>query len=225
MTLNLYGDSANSVAHGRGHDIASQRADALDEQGLALIRAKAATEKVVAWDLGCGLGGHALRMAQAGAAVVALDITDFSAAIANAARDAQLGDRVQFQQRSLLEGVADLPAPRLISCQRTLHYFTAGQAELLVADWARRLLPNGALFISASGINSELAAGYAGAVEPWANRYTPLAAPMADKHDIRGPVCLYSKDDLAWVLEMAGLADIEVFESPFGNIKAVAYKR
>lgn len=225
MTLNLYGDSAKSVAHGRGHDIASQRTDALDEQGLALIRTKAATEKVVAWDLGCGLGGHALRMAQAGAAVIALDITDFGADIAAAAKDAQLSERVRFQQGSLLEGVAGLPAPCIISCQRTLHYFTAAQAQALVTEWARRLRPGGALFLSASGINSELAQDYAGAAVPWMDRYAPLAAPMADKHDIRGPVCLYSKEDLARVLETAGLTGIEVFESPFGNIKAVAYQR
>lgn len=227
MSLNLYGDSAKSVAHGRGHDIASQRSDALDDRGLAAIREQVATgQGVIAWDLGCGLGGHAIRMAQAGARVYALDVTDFTEAIDAACTEAGLPEhQLHFMQGSLLEGVGTLPSPHLISCQRTIHYFTAEQAQELVLEWAARLAPGGALYLSASGINSELAQDYAGATVPWAERYAPLAQPMADKHDIRGPVCLYAKDDLEQVLLTAGLTGIEVFESPFGNIKAVAYKK
>lgn len=227
MTLNLYGDAAKSVAHGRGHDIASQRMDDLDAKCLASIRARTAEgTAVIAWDLGCGLGGHALRMAQAGAQVHALDVTDFGSAIATACEAEGIpAHQVRFVQGSLLDGVAHLPRPHLISCQRTLHYFKAADAQALVREWAARLASGGSLYLSASGINSELAQGYAGAIVPWASRYAPLAQPMADKHDIRGPVCLYTITELEDVLAMAGLVGIEVFESPFGNIKAVAHKR
>jgi hypothetical protein len=86
------------------------------------------------------------------------------------------------------------------------------------------LNPGGKLFLSASGIASELGEGYPGRGVPAADRYAPLADEMAKKHGIHGMVCLYSLEDLEELLLQAGLVCEALFASPFGNVKGVGHR-
>ena len=86
------------------------------------------------------------------------------------------------------------------------------------------LADDGKMFISCSGLESELGNGYeAKAVVPQ-ERFGVLAADMQDKHQIKQPVCLYTQDEFAQMLGEAGWRIDTIYASAFGNIKAIASK-
>lgn len=229
--LNLYGDNPEFLTGGHGADIASQRADDLDQMAVQRVVACARTQTTTsALDIACGAGGQAIRMAQSGAQVLALDIMDMESIVNATARrylDAigVTGEVkfMQFDMRRLdllqLDKLADV-----IICQRAIHYFAYPEAIRVVAQMRRLLAADGRLYLSASGLYSELGLGYPGRLGPvpLENRYSELSPQMQVKHNILGPVCLYSEDDLAQLLTRAGLHPESVFSSKFGNIKAVA---
>ena len=86
---------------------------------------------------------------------------------------------------------------------------------------ASRLCPGARLFISASGMQSELADGYPHAGNPVEERFALLAPAMQAKHGVREPVCLYAKDELERLVLAQGFTAIRTWTSPFGNVKGV----
>lgn len=177
-----------------------------------------------ALDVACGLGGQAIRLAEAGVQVVATDLADFSADVLERAAAADVADKVSFLVADLR--FIDKPLAGhtfdIICCQRAIHYLPWQEAVLAVKSLGMLLKPEGKLFLSASGITSELGDGYAGHDLALAERYVPLADSMATKHNIQGPVCLYSLEDLAALFSAAGLSPTTLFVSEFGNVKGVA---
>lgn len=226
MKFNPYGDRPIPTLGGHGVDIAIQRADELDARALEHIARVAAATACAALDIACGRGGQAVRMALAGARrVVALDIADYGAQIAALAAAAGVAERVRFQQADMrrLDALRELAGPwNVIVCQRALHYLPYDQAVAVTRTLAARLAAGGKLYLSASGLGSELGENYAGASQPVHRRFAPLAPHMADKHGIRGPVCLYRKDEFAQLITEAGLVVEWLASSAFGNVKAQA---
>jgi len=236
--LNNYGDKPFFIAIGHGADISSQRADDLDLMALERL---ASCSNPVAIDIACGAGGQAIRMARLGATVIAIDIADMGQSILSNA--VALNDteplRIQFIQLDMrfLDTLteADLQyvsreknkvlKADIIICQRAIHYFTYLEAVVILAKINQIMAEDGRLYISASGINSELGNDYAGTTMFLDNRYSELSLAMRDKHGIHGRVCLYSEIDMTRLIENSGFSIEALFSSPFGNIKAVAKKR
>jgi 2-polyprenyl-3-methyl-5-hydroxy-6-metoxy-1,4-benzoquinol methylase len=221
MTLNLYGDQPIAARGGYGVDIAIQRADDLDNLALAYIQ-ELGGNGVRALDVACGAGGQAVRMAMAGAVVSASDIVDYRTVLQNACVTAQI-DEFSFvvaDMRTLPASVGS--AFDVIICQRAIHYLSHVDALATVRGFARLLSPRGRLYLSASGLRSELGSGYPGLNDPVERRLSPLSQDMVTKHNIHGPVCLYTTDDLHDFLVVAGLRAKLLFESPFGNVKSVS---
>lgn len=220
MAVNLYGDERRLTKRGFGIDIASQRADDLDIEALSFIGAL--ERPVLALDLACGAGGQTLRMAQAGAVVTACDIVDYGDDILATAQ--ALGvTGVSFVPGDMrtLAGLFPDQTFDVIVCQRAIHYLPHAQAVIAVRAMAGLLRRRGRLYLSASGLDSELGNGYPAASLAVSQRYTPLAAEMVERHGIFGPVCLYAKADLLTLIEGSGLRVVELFTSPFGNVKAI----
>ena len=217
--LNVHGDRAIFLASGHGADIASQRTDDLDAMAL---RHAGWLCNPYAIDIACGAGGQAVRLAMAGAAVLAVDIADLEQAVMGAA--ALKGVCVTFMRADLraLNVLESDQLADLIVCQRAIHYLPYADAVDSLTAMRRLLSSAGRLYLSASGIESELGLGYAGADAPVATRYAELSADMRTKHDIHGPVCLYSESDMQALLIDSGFAVETLFSSEFGNIKAVA---
>ena len=222
-SLNLYNDIPKFLATGHGADIASQRADDLDLMAIKHTGSRASTFAI---DIACGAGGQAIRLAQQGASVVATDIADMAEIIKSASTG--LPGRVTFVQQDMrsldklynsLELLADV-----IICQRAIHYLPFPDAIGVISGIKKLLAPDGRLYLSASGIHSELGEGYAGREFDLSlsDRYGELSPAMRDKHGIHGPVCLYSEEDMAKLLINGGLVPEIIFSSKFGNIKAVA---
>lgn len=232
--INEYGDYFLPAGDGHGADIASQRADELDEMAIARVQQLAivgATPKVRALDLGAGRGAQALRLLRAGAGMaVACDLSDFSKDFYQSARDES--GQARFLKLDLRSAdwdeqirIHSFPGQfDVIVFQRTLHYFEIEKAKAILQKTSTLMKPDARLYLSASGISSELGQGYDGQGKPLSLRFAELAPHMQSKHGIHSPVCLYTSQELSSLCEEAGLGVLEAQESRFGNIKVVAGK-
>src|SRR5690606_38861818 len=80
--------------------------------------------------------------------------------------------------------------------QRFLHYLSYQEASAFISLVSAITNPGGILFISASGIGSELSDGYEGGAVEIQKRFFHLSPKMASRHGIFEKVCLYSEDEL-----------------------------
>ena len=223
--LNLYGDQRTPTISGHGVDIASQRMDDLDEASIDFI--KDFREKTglspVAFDLGCGLGAHSVRMAQAGASVIAIDLDNNREDVLKRASSAGLASQVSFVQMDIRKGLSPIQKKvDVVYSQRTLHYLTFEEAVNVLSVLKAKARNEVWTFVSASGINSELGDDYEHKHVELSKRYAELSPEMVEKHAINGRVCLYDQDDIERLLVTAGMIPIRIYASPFGNIKAIA---
>lgn len=213
---NCYGDSLDIGNAGHGVDIATQRRDDLDNICLAQIAQVAAREtaSIFAADVGCGQGSMAYAMASLGANVVAVDKENL----------------LTFHHNNITHVVDDMREAlakynekfHVILCQRTIHYLPYTEAEKTLRSMRQALHPEGILYLSASGLDSELGNDYPAKERRVQYRFCHLEGSMARKHQILAPVCLYRQQELRILVSDAGLNVAVSWVSPFGNIKLVA---
>lgn len=204
-----------------GGDISSQRIDDLDRE--ALRDALARDEVLKAIDLGCGLGAQAFRFSMVGAEVTLVDIVDIQDRVdaMNGLFDIGRLDFVNKDARSLEDG--DLPDRLdLIYSQRFIHYLRWDEAVSLFEWLGRRADSNARVYLSASGLQSELGDGYPDGDQPVETRFAKLSPSMAEKHGIYKAVCLYRPADLRRLFEETGFDVVRIYTSAFGNVKGVA---
>lgn len=220
--FNVYGDKPTLLTDGHGADIASQRADDLDLMAIDWV---SSIEHPFAIDIACGAGGQAVRLAAVGANVLALDVADMHSRILDLAKENHVENRIIFLRMDM-QHLSTLPPTTsfadLIVCQRAIHYLPFKAAVNVLRSMRQLLSPGGRLFISASGMQSELGDDYAGRCMPLHERSAQLSQAMRNKHGIYGNVCLYSEQDMAQLLGDAGFCVDKIFSSSFGNVKAIA---
>lgn len=219
MTASPSAAGARRGSHGA--DITSQWIDELDLEAIRFVVSPGIPERV-ALDLGCGLGMQGIRCATLGCSAVLYDIVDIGERIEQVRRMLAL-DKLAFRCIDLRRATAEDFPPRVgvAYSQRFIHHLRFEEASALLSVLSPRLCAKARLFLSASGLGSELADGYAHAARPVEERFAPLAASMQAKHAIRGPVCLYTAAELERLVLAHGLRGIRVWTSPFGNVKAV----
>jgi SAM-dependent methyltransferase len=205
--------------NGFGVDVAIKRTDDLDKRMLEHLRIK---DKPKVLDLGSGAGGQSVRMVEVGALVLAVDVYDFSAEFAEYRVEhgwseevlkfipADIGDL-----SNLLQGEKFSDA----SMQRTLHYLPYGKA--LEALKFLRTMVQDKLFISVTGMDSAVGDNYVGKDLPINERFVKLSPVEADIFQIQAPVCLYRQEEFIILLERAGWKVEDIWQSAFGNLKAV----
>jgi hypothetical protein len=204
-----------------GIDVASQWIDELDLEAIRFV-VSPGIPKRVALDLGCGLGMQGIRFAMLGCTAVLYDIVEIGERIEQVKR--LLGvQSLEFKPLDLRRAAPEDFPPQVgvVYSQRFIHHLEFEQASALLAALSPRLCAKARVFISASGLGSELGVEYAHAAHPVERRFAPLAAQMQAKHSIRGPVCLYTKEELERLLLAHGLRGVRVWTSPFGNVKGV----
>jgi SAM-dependent methyltransferase len=252
QNTNIYGDKLISLAAGHGVDVASQRADWMDldacEQITRLCQSnenlplhnRASPESssvkssvktgIFALDIGCGFGGQVFRMAQAGAHSVGIDNADFDTdqRMIEAARTITNGS-VEFHQQNLM--LLPLVGKTIrknhfdvVICQRVIHYLKYDLAKKTLARILDVMKPGGFLYLSASGLESELSNGYSAAGMPVQDRFAELDRTMAVRHQILLHVCLYGLEELEALVRSAGFVITRSEVSAFGNIKVAARK-
>ena len=115
--------------------------------------------------------------------------------------------------------------PSIVYSQRFFHYLKYQEAGDLIQTLSESMPENSRLFLSASGIESELGNHYKAKSLPIENRYSVPAHDLAEKHQIFEPICLYTKDELVSLVEMYRFKAIDIWSSSFGNIKTVFVKK
>ena len=210
----------HSVAS-HGIDIASQWVDELDLETLRFV-VSTKMPKRVALDLGCGLGVQGIRFAVLGCRSVLYDIVDMEERIERVRQALEI-PTLEFRQIDLWQATLEdfPPAAGVAYSQRFIHYLRFDEASRLLALLAGRLCTGARLFLSASGLASELGMGYAHAGNPVEDRFAPLAGEMQAKHGIRERVCLYTVEELERLVCAHGFVTIRTWASPFGNVKGV----
>lgn len=194
-----------------GKSISSEREDDLDRMALDSIAGRSG---IKAMDLCCGQGGMAKKLNPLCSLVLAIDLRpgiSSAGTLFSLRQDIRKPFRVPF-----------LPFD-LIVFQRAIHYLSWQDATRLLLRMKGWIKKEGCLYISASGIESELGTEYQGKGIPIEKRMAHLSPEMMEKHEIMEPVCLYSMDEFRKLLESTGWTVKRSFTSPFGNLKAVAH--
>jgi len=201
---------------GHGVDVAVNRADDVDKKILVYI-AEHPSCKVL--DLGSGIGGQSVRMAEADAHVVAIDQFDFTKQF-----ESYENDQIQFVTGDMQQLATLVPELEfsVVLCQRTIHYLRYAEAVLFLK--AVRAQTTDKLFISVTGIGSLIGDVYPGKEVDIAERFCVLSDLGKDMFSIQEPVCLYSQEEFESLLQSAGWIVEECWVSAFGNIKAVCSK-
>lgn len=204
-------------------DVASTRADDLDKMILEEIR-WLRNPKVL--DLGCGEGGQSARMVMVGAQVLGIDIGDYRAEFESL--NAEHGfkrKQLVFLKKDALSSLKNFSDKEfdLVCMQRMVHYLPYTEAVELLCDLKRVLKSK--LYISVSGLDSEIGRDYKDKDLPVNERFSKLSEKDSGVFSISEPVCLYTKDEFVQLLEDSGWIVEEVWTSAFGNHKAVCIKK
>lgn len=194
-----------------GVDVAIRRADDLDKKCLAEISTQ---NNPTVLDLGCGAGGQSFRMAKAGAKVLAVDIGDYS-------KFFDKKDSVDFVQSDITEIISVLQNKEFDFCmmQRVIHYFPYDVALKLLTE-LRSHVKDG-LFISVTGIDSDIGDQYLSKDVALEARFSQLTEEGQETFSITEPVCLYTPVEFVELLTKAGFEVEECWTSAFQNSKAV----
>lgn len=226
-SLNRYGDHPNQYAKGYGCDIASQRADDLDLRSVEVVHNLIRRGKEVwALDVGCGIGGHTVRLAAAGAKVIGIDLGTPARDFFQYCDDQRVTGNVQFIQADMkrIDEAVNGKQFHILYSQRSIHYLPWCDALTTVRKFYDLLVTGGQIFLSASGLDTPLGKGYMACNKQIEDRFAPLAEDVATSDKINYPVTLYKPDELERLLNESGFESVEVHASEFGNIKGYGRK-
>lgn len=210
---------------GFGLDVAATRADELDDACAKFVADLFGQTGIAprVLDVGCGAFGQSVRLCNAGAVVTAVDINPRLSSTYSDFASQVLKDRITFicddARTMAFEGANS--AFDVIYSQRMLHYLKWNDAVALLKKLITASRSNARFFCSVSGLQSELGLDYANASLAVSDRFCMLAPAAAHRHQIFEPLCLYTKNEFIQLLTSADLSVIDVWQSPFGNIKAI----
>ena len=215
MKTNCYNDRLDDANSTHGVDISSQRIDDLEQSLLQhLKQLQNTSEQQSVLDLGCGRCAASNRFAEYSEKVVAVDLHDFSDYSEKS---------IQFIQQNILDFLTITSNTfDLVLCQRAIHYLPYQTAKQVLTLLAQKSSASMLLGISASGLNSELSQKYPHIHTPVKHRFSKLNSTMQVKHQILEPVCLYTPEELASLVESSGFCIRRVWESEFRNVKILA---
>ena len=221
-----WGNTENGPStSGFGLDVACARADELDDlcaKFVAELFGQTGIAPLVL-DVGCGAFGQSMRLCAAGAVVTAVDINPRLLSTYSNFTSQMLKDRITFicdDVRSMaFEGTNS--AFDVIYSQRMLHYLKWNDALALLKKLTTASRPNARFFCSVSGLQSELGLGYTDASLAVTDRFCMVAPDTAHRHQIFEPLCLYTMNEFNQLVKRADLRVVRVWQSPFGNIKAI----
>ena len=199
---------------GYGVDVAATRADDLDKRLLMFVEQHPGCRVL---DLGCGAGGAATRLVAAGAQVTGVDQFNFGEAWSHIQGPAQFiqGDIREFQ--TLAKGQTF----DVCVLQRVVHYLPYDATNVLLRDLLGTV---DSLYISFSGLTSELGAMYQAAQQPVSKRFCQLPQVAQETFGIEAPLCLYTEGEVIALLKIAGWHVEWIRTSDFGNVKVIAKK-
>ncbi len=207
-----------------GVDVGALRIDDWDKLLLSEVAHTVSTGTIVSvLEIGCGAGAQAVRLAEAGAVVDAIDIADYKKDVFRRAQSSGVSDRVTFTQadmRLFLEEKVSSSLYTFASIQRVFHYVPYDDAKKFLERL--RLCTQQALYLSVTGTTTAIAKYYVQKNEPLLLRWGMLDKEGQQVFSIHEPLCLYSEAEILELLTETGWEVIRHRVSDFGNIKIVA---
>lgn len=222
--LNGYGDVLLPTTGFHGGNISSQRVDELDRACLEFIASRRSDGvNPIAIDIGGGNGAHARRMAELGAEVTFIDLTDqrqqvdeFNAALGRTAIRFVQADARTVELHTISPPFDVIYSQRMMGCIRY------GELRSLLESLYAHSNSQARCFLSASGLDTEYGADYPHRDLPVAERWSVISPRMAQKHQMYAPECLYREDELADLIASCGFAIVRSWRSEFGTPKVIA---
>ncbi len=198
-----------------GVDVARIRTDDLDKKVIAYAKQHTGVSVL---DCGCGGGGLARHLVACGAFVTGVDIVNYSDAFARIRRECgYTRSQLHFVHTDMTEiGETRYDVAVL---QRVLHYLPYERAFQFLVH-LQGLLKH-TLYISVSGLESDIGRRYAHADKPLLDRFCVLDPLGARTFGIYKPLCLYTPEEFIVLLVQSGYDIEECWVSAFGNIKVV----
>ncbi|MEY3289573.1 MAG: hypothetical protein RLZZ419_1815 [Pseudomonadota bacterium] len=229
--INPYGDEYKVISESYGSDISSQRRDELDvacaQYALSLVAEamKNGQSPPQGIDIGSGLGVPSIAMSLLGCRMLLIDILDLHGRFEILRQQLPLFNLIYLQKDAQVLTPNDFPQYfDFAYSQRFLHYLRFDDATTLLQKVSSRMNTDARLFISASGLTSELGENYPHAKNPVHQRFSRLSKPYAIKHGILEEVCLYTLNDLIHLAESVGFSPVHVYQSRFCNVKGIFSK-
>jgi hypothetical protein len=135
-------------------------------------------------------------------------------------------DQIAFAEFDMASPPDPLPGQPfdVIVVRRGLCGLPYADASRVVRQLLFKLRIGGKLFVTITGLHSELGDAYPDAERPVAERYAELAPAMAARYDLHGPVCLYSERDLFMLLLDAGASVLRTMTTTYGSVQGVAVR-
>lgn len=198
---------------GYGVDVTVRRADDLDRKLLAAVNGRDGCSVL---DLGCGAGGAAARLVELGAYVTGIDQHDFKDVFTES-----VGERGVFMQSDIrnIEACVAGEMFDFVLLQRTLHYLPYAEAKKVLTELCEYTKEK--MFLSLSGLQSDLGKVYATVDAPIDRRFGKLTAEGQETFGIYEPLTLYTKAEAVQLAEDSCWKVVEVWQSAFGNIKMI----
>ena len=168
----------------------------------------------------------AIKFARLGAQVLVADRLTLQNDVEGRILAAGLRDEISFAACALPDLPDDLQGEPydLIVIRRGLCAVPYEEARRLVRQLLFKLKIGGKLYVSVLGLHSELSEGYAASESTIDQRFGELAPALAEKYDIRQPVCLYTERNLFMLLLEAGASVLRTLTTTYGNVKGIAVR-
>lgn len=166
------------------------------------------------------------KLANLGAQVVIVDRPEFQQEIEGRIVASGLRDQISYMAAeldALPEVFPDQPFDMIVM-RRGLCGQPYEQARQIVRRLMLQLRIGGKLYVSVLGLHSELGQDYAAGNALIEQRFAPLAASLAEKYEIRQPVCLYTERNLFMLLLEAGASVLRTLTTTYGNVKGIAVR-
>ncbi|MDR0529722.1 MAG: class I SAM-dependent methyltransferase [Zoogloeaceae bacterium] len=194
---------------------------------IALRKRHGDTPRVL--DLHCEEGRRASAMAVLGAQVLAVDTADRQASVLERAKKENVSDAVEFRalnedKKETRLGCLKNELFEFVFCHHGIHRLPYAEAKETLRQILKTLHIGGKLYISAYGLHSALAEGYADTDKRVEERFSPLTTALAKNYGLRGSVCLYTERNLVNLLFEAGSSVLRSFTTTHGTVKAVAVR-
>ena len=199
-----------------GPDVASVRIDDLDRACITYALTITDGHKRVL-DIGSGKSRLAVILALMNFNVTAYDREDYFRYF----KQTKLVTFVQKDMRDIVHSDIE-KGVEIIIAQRVLHHIPFIDAQKVLTVLSSKLVSGGEMFISLSGLESELGNGYVDANKEVTQRYVKISEDNQNKFSMSDKVCLYTKGDVEKLLEPLPITIEKIWQSKFGNIKVIA---
>ncbi len=202
-----------------GVDVAITRTDDLDKVMLSEIEHWLAPKIL---DIGSGAGGQAIRLAKKGAIVTAVDICDFNNEISSLMINNSLAsESITFIQANIIDIISGFETNSFNAAylQRMLHYLPYQEAKTVLTELRR--IVNGKLYLSITGLHSDIGRDYDDKNKSITERFCYLSELDSKTFSINQPLCLYTEPEAKELLIASGWQIEKVWVSAFGNIKVI----